>query len=310
MTTLQIELMNYCNLKCRYCFFQHRLDKINKKTMNVETFKNIVDKTIPVFNINCINFGTVEPFLHPKLFEMADYIKKSYPDIVFSMFTNGMLLNENIINNLLKYDINNITFSLDSYKKDTAKYFRTGLNFNTVLDEIKLCKIKDIIVQVSFLANKININDLLGTISLCSDLDVDKFRINGFMAWTKEDVGLCLYSYKGMNDVKKVYKKAKKLGNRLNIEISKVPKVKLKKLDCNICKTGVFVNVDGNVSPCHVLGYRNHFFLDSNDSIVEPEFFGNCITDNYNEINYNRDEFINVPNWKCKLCAMGYGVIC
>lgn len=72
MYTPAIEPTSRCNYKCKHCPFQH--NNIDKGDMDFELFKKIVDTEI--FNADAIQiFNRGEPFLHPRVYEMIEYIK-------------------------------------------------------------------------------------------------------------------------------------------------------------------------------------------------------------------------------------------
>lgn len=127
---IQIEVTTYCNFDCVYCY----TSKYPNKFMDLQQFKNIVD---PYLNDNAIHefslHGEGEPLLHPKFWDMVNYIKPYHHKITF--VTNGSTLNET--NRLLiKEHISNIFVSIDTINVVEAEQIGRH-NIDKVIDNIK-----------------------------------------------------------------------------------------------------------------------------------------------------------------------------
>ena len=102
-TSMLLSLTNRCNLSCEYCFV-----KQNPQDMTLE----IAEKAISILLDNCklknekprINFFGGEPLL--KFNELIVPIVEKYHDIIsFGITTNGVLLDEDIVDFFTKYNI-------------------------------------------------------------------------------------------------------------------------------------------------------------------------------------------------------------
>lgn len=129
---IAIEVTNKCNLKCAECP-QHAWtkDKVYPVgNMNFDLFKWIIDG---------INFETRialwldgEPLVHPKYFDMVDYID-TYTDIPWTITTNGMLLDESVIERLLaSRNLYQVIFSVDGFYDETMETIRPGANLSYI----------------------------------------------------------------------------------------------------------------------------------------------------------------------------------
>ncbi|MFA4952595.1 MAG: radical SAM protein [Candidatus Pacearchaeota archaeon] len=128
-----IEPNNLCNLNCIMCPYKRM--KRKKETMSMELFKKIVDesKKIGVKEIHLTQYN--EPFTDKNIFEKLDYIRKS--GLKSSFYSNGTLLNEEIIEKILKSPPDLIRFSVDGVKKETFESIRRGANFEEVISGIE-----------------------------------------------------------------------------------------------------------------------------------------------------------------------------
>jgi len=80
-----------CNLNCKGCY-EKAIRPTTKKELTDEQLKNII-KQANDLGISFIVIAGGEPFMRKKFFE----ITKNYPDMIFIIFTNGLLLNEEMI---------------------------------------------------------------------------------------------------------------------------------------------------------------------------------------------------------------------
>ena len=118
---VNINLCHECNLHCKYCFAEGGSYGLENGKMNEKTAKNTIDEFIDQLpsgkSGNIILFGG-EPLLN---LDLANYIieyceKKAYEngnEIVYDFFTNGTLINENIMEIMKRKDNIRILLSLD-----------------------------------------------------------------------------------------------------------------------------------------------------------------------------------------------------
>ncbi len=128
-TSAVISLTDSCNLKCPYCFVKQK----DKKS----SF-DIVDQAIKWLLENCkINNYATKPFItlfggEPLLcFDeiIVPIVEKYFNDCMFSITTNGVLLNEDTIDFLYKYHVEPL-LSFDGVPQVQNKQ-RPGQNFNS-----------------------------------------------------------------------------------------------------------------------------------------------------------------------------------
>lgn len=103
-----IEPTNHCNLKCRHCSIQNKKN-VHKGYMDFGFYTKIIDDNPQLTCIILTRNG--EPFLHPRIFEMIAYARQR--NIHVSLYTNGLLLNEDKIQRLFESDLSEINFSME-----------------------------------------------------------------------------------------------------------------------------------------------------------------------------------------------------
>lgn len=137
VNTLQIFITNRCNLRCKGCFYGHKLD--TSSDMSLELYQNIVRENAPF--IKKITLLGGEPLLHKQIGEML--IENSKYNISTTIYTNGRFLD------VLK-DFPNVPFDL-----------RIGVLGN-ISSEKPLQKVipTDFPVKIVVMLRKDNVSDL------------------------------------------------------------------------------------------------------------------------------------------------------
>jgi len=131
---LDIEVTNYCTLKCPIC--PRQFMKREKGFMTWKTLRKIIEESKE--ETKTIYFHHMgDPLLHPELFDMIQYIKDSGMWIAIS--TNAVLLTENTSRKLFETGLDFLYVSFDSLNKDTYEKVRKGASFHQVLDNIEKC---------------------------------------------------------------------------------------------------------------------------------------------------------------------------
>ena len=141
---INVEIMNKCNLQCKHCrvtYHGNIMKDVNPEFMDFEYFTKIIDRiSLLIKKARSFQFSTVEPLFHKDIFNMMDYVSRYNKNIEYPLLSNGMLLTEKNIKELLKRNISTISISLDGYKKETVESFKTNTDFDRVVTNIKQLK--------------------------------------------------------------------------------------------------------------------------------------------------------------------------
>lgn len=124
---IDIELTNDCNLNCKFC--SRRIMKRDIGYMTDNLFKSIMkqckNRTV---GIRFIRWG--EPFLHPNILDFCKLVKEENHPLHIT--TNGLLLNEKIIDELVKLELDSIVFSFQGTTKEDYKNLRNNDEYDTL----------------------------------------------------------------------------------------------------------------------------------------------------------------------------------
>lgn len=150
---INIEISNICNLQCSFCPVVIR----DKKLMSLELFEKIISQVAPLTELVCLHLMG-DPLVHPKLTEIIDACEKYQVKIFF--VTNGVLLREDKMTELLRPALQQVNFSLHSFNdnfpnQDSSKYLEKIFSFTQMAFEQR----PDLYLNYRLW----NLNDPLGT---------------------------------------------------------------------------------------------------------------------------------------------------
>lgn len=129
-----LEVTNRCNLACEYCPAHGKNSERYRKEgdMDKAVWKKIINdagKWKRRVNIQIAGFG--EPLLYKNINELILYAKERN-NIRIGLFTNGMLLSDNIIENMVKNKMDWICFSLGGLDSKINDSMRVGSKLETI----------------------------------------------------------------------------------------------------------------------------------------------------------------------------------
>lgn len=132
-----------CNFKCPYCFEKDFENKTNIKKY-FDVLKKFAKNNFKTHRMVQISLFGGEPLLYYK--ECINFLKwvnedskKNGYEYFTSIVTNGSLLNEEILNNLLMYNLYSLQITIDSDKEnhDKMRIFKNGKpSFDLLIDKI------------------------------------------------------------------------------------------------------------------------------------------------------------------------------
>jgi len=135
LTSLIIEPTNTCNLRCTFCFVTEGMTR-EEGFMEFGLFKKIIDDSPGLEHLCMHNWG--EPLLNKDIFRMFDYAAQSGVQHIV-MNTNGTLLTNQMIDNIVASPLTVIRFSIDG-SAETFKKIR-GVNLDKI--EKNILKLKE-----------------------------------------------------------------------------------------------------------------------------------------------------------------------
>ena len=178
LTYLFFELTDACNLSCLHC--GSHAGPRNRTYLPITDVKMVLDQVALAYSpgtiMICLTGG--EPLLHPNLFEIIAYARQ----LGFScgITTNGMLIDDQAAEALVRSGVNTVTFSLDGLSDTHDRFRNQAGSFEKTLQGIRNLQQaagKTIPTQITTVIHKQNIHQLEELYAVVSGLGVDSWRV-------------------------------------------------------------------------------------------------------------------------------------
>ncbi len=162
-----------CNCRCFHCSAFRR----GKTELSTEEWKNVIDQLLSMGTYN-ITFTGGEPLLREDLSELIRHVDKE--KAITQVFTNGYLLNDEKVEELVKSGLYAVQVSLDSPDPKEHDKLR-GVNglFDKAVEGIRIAKEKGLLVGISSYIDHDGLKDgkVEKLISLAEQLEVNELTI-------------------------------------------------------------------------------------------------------------------------------------
>lgn len=146
---LHIDLTNWCNFNCIACWCRSPLlgdkampDWERKLILSLDIIKSVFDDLDQMGGLRQVKLvGGGEPFMHPDILKIIEYIKNKDKSIEIDINTNFSLVDEKIIEGLLQLEVDSLTVSIWA---GTPEFYvavhpnQTEHTFYRIRDKLKL----------------------------------------------------------------------------------------------------------------------------------------------------------------------------
>lgn len=319
---ITLQTVSACNLQCKHCFINDYKIEIEDgviKIMQFEEFLKFSDRLHKIIkNADFFTFSSFEALLNKNLFKMMDHLLKINPSLRFPLLSNAMFLTNENIALIEKYPVPEINISLDGITKDVVESFKTGVEFEKIIDALERLSrtsLRDK-VAVTFVAHQNNIHQLSDYADFVNRFGVKLIYVSNILTFTEKTASLALYSKEGNNTAQKIFdhsiKKARNNGQTIQL-----PKLKPELKGCQAIEA-FFIDSNGNVAACDFLAVSTPFTLFGQTQKSPPQIFGNVLFDDPVEI-YRSERYQNFRKAHrlakelppaCKNCIDAYGLMC
>jgi len=156
----QIKLTYLCNYRCVYCYCTHCNNIINeKKELNFIQWKDILDQIHELGGI-CLTITGGEALLHRNFLRIYDYARNK--GFLVTIFTNGFLLDDEIIKHFVKNPPFSIELTLNGITKRTYESItQVPDSFRRIMDIIKNIVSNNLPLVLKTMGLKENKNEIL-----------------------------------------------------------------------------------------------------------------------------------------------------
>ncbi len=167
---ISLYITNTCQLRCEFCFMNKQLDE--SSFIDLEKTKKIIDKFVDN-GIQSISILGGEPLLHPQFLEICKYIEKKRVHYVVT--TNGINIDEKTLAQLSELKYLALVFSIQSLDKMNQEL--TGVNFNVIMEKIKLAKKHDIVVRLNTVYSSQSKDQILSILKFALEMNIPRYSV-------------------------------------------------------------------------------------------------------------------------------------
>lgn len=273
-----------CNAKCAMCNITGVLNDRRMPDIPLEKIEQLLDD-VKHYHPSIILFGG-EPFVRGDIVDIVKAVKKR--GLAVGMFTNGTLLNEGIINELIKEKLDYIAFSLLGSKEVHDKVLSVPGAYDKMVSAIGLFvktrpRATRVVTHTTICES--NVNDLKNIARLSLDLGVDLVRFGHPTFYSAQELSHCSAALKNVfgegeeaRAMSYVYdisgkeglylEKIRELVAAFGEKVSFTPELSDKEREswyspdfksnrrCLFMMRGSFIYPNGDMYPCESISYR------------------------------------------------------
>ncbi|HDK7162297.1 TPA: radical SAM protein [Clostridium botulinum] len=245
-----IELTHSCPLKCKHCF----LDAGAGEMINNELLERICKEAIEL-GVELIQLTGGEPLLHPKVFDIIDYILENNTEV--HLFTSGFLCDSEILSKLEKYKDKKLVvqISIDGLEEHHNEFRGNENSFKNALKLIKFLTSNNIQTVVGTCITEQSYDEIDKLCSLLKELGVNRHRISTISERGRSITNNLVSSGTKIKKVKDIKKLLSEKYNSDNFKVmyneEQEIELNLKYIkNCGMGQTMLKIDPKGDVYPC------------------------------------------------------------
>jgi MoaA/NifB/PqqE/SkfB family radical SAM enzyme len=188
LARVYIEPTSRCNLACRTCIRNTWDEPLGD--MARTTFDRLVSQLGRFPQLESVMFGGFgEPTAHPDILAMIGKVKAL--GVRAEMTTNGTLLDEPLIDGLLRNRLDRLWVSFDGADESRFESIRKGARFQGVVKSLELLKKRSarrhkIDVGIAYVIMKSNIDDLKAVDELARRIGADRIMVSNVLPYSPD----------------------------------------------------------------------------------------------------------------------------
>lgn len=167
-------LLRRCNLTCKHCYATST-DTFFKGELNTDKIFSVMDD-LKSFGVSVLILSGGEPLMHKDIFKISAYAKKL--GFYVGLSSNGTLINQNNINQIVNANYDYVGVSLDGLEKNHDKFRQQRGSFKNAINGIRLCQNANLKVGLRFTLTQNNAKDLPDLLKLMNDEGINKFYLS------------------------------------------------------------------------------------------------------------------------------------
>ncbi len=252
----QVESAIACNLKCVMCPWRGMAKEAENRGIMTQAVWEAIRPYLD--RVQSVDFtGGGEPLLQPKLAEWIADAQNAGCETGF--LSNGLLLVEEKLKQILDAGINWICISMDGADAEMYNKIRVGSNFDRVCENVaniarmRVGKIPK--TMINFVLMDMNVHQMEAIVQLAARLGVDQVNFKQCdVIRGQEGKGFGLFASEETREIRRLQKsleKARRLAKKLQVETTAFAFTPQELAVCEQDpRDSLFIRYDGIVAPC------------------------------------------------------------
>ena len=166
------QITNECNLACLHCIEESGPGKAFPDELSDEQVFEVL-RQIVALDIPYLSFSGGEPMLHPRFFDMADYVCDH--GVQLKVETNGHYLDPDLCGRLKTAGVKAVQVSLDGASAATFNRMRVRGNFDRTIEGIRNLRAAGVPIEINYCPSCFSIHEAGQTVDLAAELGAESF---------------------------------------------------------------------------------------------------------------------------------------
>jgi len=166
------QITNECNLNCLHCIEESGPGKAFKDELSDQQIFSVLEQVMAA-NVPYISFSGGEPMLHPRFFEMVEYVCDREGNLKIE--TNGHYLTPEACARLKLAGVKAVQVSLDGVSPETFGPLRIRGDFDTAVQGIRNLKAAGVPIEINYSPTRFNADAIGEAVDLAYDLGAYSF---------------------------------------------------------------------------------------------------------------------------------------
>lgn len=258
LKNVTLEITTKCNFKCKHCC--NDSSKINQDNLTKEEICKLITD-LSAMGVERLGITGGEPLCDEFIFYYLDYIKDKIPTVTLS--TNGYLMNEEIAQKLIQYNVMKFSVSIDG-NKDYHDSFRGMPNaYDRALNAIKILSDNNALIKVKSVLTKYNQDSILDLMDVTNDLKITRHEIFPVCPIGRADKDLILSDIEYKKFILRALEKIRQIDPKITFQLKPVysqedlfididERCREKSLNyrCDALDTSLQICANGDIIPC------------------------------------------------------------
>ncbi|KJS88225.1 MAG: hypothetical protein JM58_01660 [Peptococcaceae bacterium BICA1-8] len=267
---IYLEVTNDCNFDCITCIrhsWKEEMGYISDAA--IEALLNSLSDFSQLKTVHIGGFG--EPLSHPNILSIIEKFKNK--GLRVEMITNGSLLSQNMIKDLITLGLDAIYVSIDGSDAKNYNEIRKGGNYNQIINNIQELNRQSgnsyplkPELGVEFVAMKSNYKDLPNLMRLADYLKARKVLITNVLPYHESMIKEVLYDLEYKNSL---FDSKSCHSYMANMKLNTYRNCKF------VEDNSVSITWQGEVAPCYALMHSYKCYIYEREKTVSSHSFGN-----------------------------------